>query len=118
MGVLKKYRRYNHKLKLAAAQGKNPYRFPELKIPRTTALYWIKKAEALESISPAKIESERIHLLEFKVEQKNALLKLIKKVRCIFPHSFQTRKFIYKAQRKILLKLFNKPSTGISLKIA
>ncbi len=104
MGSFKKYRQYNHEIKLAVAQSKNPYLFPELKIPRTTAIYWIKKTHKLEAISPAKIESERINLLEFQVKQQNALLKLIRKVRCIFPHSFQANKFISKTQRKNIVK--------------
>lgn len=63
-----------------------------------------KRTQKLEEISSAKIESERIHLLEFKVEQQNALLKLIRKVRGIFPHSFHAGKFISKTQRKNIVK--------------
>ena len=38
-----KYRTYDHRLKRLIADSRNPTLFPELQIPRTTAMGWIKK---------------------------------------------------------------------------
>lgn len=39
----KSYKKYDLKIKKLIARSRNPYLFPELEIPRTTANYWIKK---------------------------------------------------------------------------
>ena len=104
MGAARKYRRYPDSVKLEVVRTANPYRFPELRIPRTTALYWIYKSAHLEKDSPEMLENERIRELQKEVERQQSLLSLISRVRSIFPIGFAAGKAISRPKRKRIVQ--------------
>lgn len=100
MGAAQKYRHYPDLIKLEVVRSNNPYYFPELKIPRTTALYWIKKSRKIKSTGDSFVESERIKKLQAQIHQQQALLNLVHRVRDIYRHGFHSGKPIFRPQRK------------------
>lgn len=100
MGAVLKYRHYPDSVKLEIAKTNNPYHFPELEIPRTTALYWIKNSLKIKRTQDSFVESERIKKLQAKIDQQQALLNLARRVRDIFRHGFHSGKPIFRPQRK------------------
>lgn len=88
------YRRYPENVKDEVARTNNIYLFPDLKIPRTTAQYWVKKqkhlrrsrAENLDSIYKKKTE----YLLQ-ELEKEKALRTLLETVRKVFPYDFREK---------------------------
>lgn len=82
------------------AKTNNPYHFPELRIPRTTALHWIKNSRNLKLAGDSHAESERIKKLQAQIDQQQALLNLARRVRDIFRHGFHSGKPIFGRQRK------------------
>lgn len=58
MDAVLKYRHYPDAVKLEVAKANNPYHFPELEIPRTTALYWIKNSRKTKQAQDSLVESE------------------------------------------------------------
>ncbi len=100
MGAAQKYRHYPDSIKLEVVKTNNPYQFPELEIPRTTALYWIKKSKKIKSAAPEFLESERIKKLQSQIDQQQSLLDLVSRVREIYRHGFSSGKPIYRPQRK------------------
>lgn len=100
MGAVLKYRHYPDSVKLEVAKANNPYRFPELEIPRTTALYWIKNSRKMKLTGDSFVESERIKKLQAQIDQQQALLNLARRVRDIFRHGFHSGKPIFRPQRK------------------
>jgi len=100
VGAAQKYRHYPDSIKLEVVKASSPYHFPELEIPRTTALYWIKKSKRVKLTAPEFIESERIKNLQSKIDQQQALLNLVKRVRDIYRHGFSSGKPIFRLQRK------------------
>ncbi len=101
---MRKYRRYSESIKLEVVRTENPYRFPELEIPRTTALYWIKKSTDLEKHSGEMVESERVRKLHQEVERQRYLLELVSRVRSIFPYGFATDKTVSRPKRKQIVQ--------------
>lgn len=70
------YRKYDDQIKEMVIKSNNPYLFPELKIPRTTALYWIRKSKKkirLEELNYNDALIDKIKKLE--TELKNEKLK-------------------------------------------
>lgn len=55
---MQKYRKYNEDVKELIVKTRNPNLFPELGIPRTTALYWIESAGRTRKLSAAKSARE------------------------------------------------------------
>ena len=51
-----RYRVYDHRLKQAVFRSRNPNLFPELAIPRSTALGWIKRGDIRDSSDGKKIK--------------------------------------------------------------
>ncbi len=100
MGAAQCYRHYPDSIKLEVAKSNNPYYYPELEIPRTTALYWIKKSRKIKLSSHDFVESERIKKLQSKIDQQQALLSLVQRVRHIYRHGFNSGKAIFRPQRK------------------
>lgn len=100
MGVVQNYRHYPDSIKLEVVRANNPYHFPELKIPRTTALYWIKKSRKMKTITHEFIEAGRIKKLQNQIDQQQALLDLVRRVRDIYRHGFSSGKPIFRPQRK------------------
>ena len=100
MGAAQSYRHYPDSIKLEVVKSKNPYHYPELEIPRTTALYWIKKSKKIISTEPKFVESERIQKLQNRIDQQQSLLNLVHRARFICRHGFQSGKSIFRPQRK------------------
>lgn len=67
-----KYRKYHPDIKEMIIETRNPNLFPELNIPRTTALYWIKNAGKVRKKTAFK---------ESKDKQKNAVANKLKQER-------------------------------------
>jgi putative transposase len=111
LGSARKYRRYPDSVKLEVVRARNPYRFPELKIPRTTALYWLQTAREVEDLAPQVIESERVQKLCHEIERQNGLLELARKVRRLCPAGFSTTLAITRTRRKRLIELIQDAAT-------
>lgn len=104
MGAARKYRRYPDSVKLEVVRAENPYRFPELGIPRTTALYWIAKTAEIRERSPDVVESDRVGKLEVEIARQQSLLNLVHRVRSILPHGVVAKKTISRSKRKRVVK--------------
>jgi len=73
-----RYRAYDPRVKEMIIRSGNPNLLPDLKIPRTTALYWIHRSKCVSSLrtinlqeaSEAKLKEEN-----FKLKAKNLLMK-------------------------------------------
>jgi putative transposase len=104
MGTARGYRQYPENIKLEVARSANPYLFPELKIPRTTALYWISNSKKLKEYSSPSVESKRTKQLSTEVERLQILLRLVRQVRAIFPHSFTSEETITRPHRKKIVR--------------
>jgi putative transposase len=75
-----KYRNYDPRVKQMVIRSRNPNLFPDLRIPRTTALYWINHSKDKEQYSSSGISSDEIKDLKqdnFKLKAKNLLLREI-----------------------------------------
>jgi transposase InsO family protein len=105
LSAAKKYRKYPDAIKLEVAKTRNPYLFPELKIPRTTALYWLDTVKDLEGCAPQVIESERVQGLTQEVERQRALLELARKTKLLCPRGFSTTLAISRTRRKRQIEL-------------
>ena len=72
MSAARCYQRYPEAVKIQVGRTRNPYLFPEYKIPRTTANYWIKIATRRHSpISEGELVNKRIKTLEKSWQGKN-----------------------------------------------
>jgi hypothetical protein len=60
---MSKYRKYDEDVKKLIIATRNPDLFPELQIPRTTALYWISNANKIRKKS-AHITSSKTQILK------------------------------------------------------
>jgi putative transposase len=105
-----KYRTYPDSVKLEIARCSNPHMFPELKIPRTTALYWIEKSARVEKNAPGLLESERIQKLQDEIDRQSTLLKLVVRVRMIYPHGFSSRKTVSRIKRRLIIEAIQEAS--------
>lgn len=79
------YKKYDPAIKKMIADSGQPNLFPELKIPRTTALYWIEK-------------SREVHASELKISDHQDFYMLRKEI------------FKLKAEREMLMKILSKVS--------
>jgi hypothetical protein len=57
---MSRYKKYDDNIRNMIIKSRDPYLFPELNIPRTTALYWIKKASQKKNIWKIMIRDVRI----------------------------------------------------------
>jgi len=97
-----KYRKYSDTVKNEVAKTKNVYLFPDLRIPRTTAQYWIKKQKTSGTASIIEIESvfkKKSEFLEAELVKERAMRRLLETVRKVFPYDFRLRTLKNKQSR-------------------
>lgn len=73
-----KYRNYDHRVKQMIIRSRNPNPFPDLNIPRATALYWINQSKDKVQYDSSFVSNEEITDLKkdnFNLKAKNLLLK-------------------------------------------
>jgi putative transposase len=88
------YRSYPDLVKSEIARTKNVYLFPDLKIPRTTAQYWLKKQRPTVPATVVEIESvyrKKSEFLEGELAKEKAMRLLLETVRKLFPFDFRTK---------------------------
>ncbi len=96
------YRRYPLAVKGEINRTGNIYLFPNLKIPRTTAQYWISRKSNHDKENILELESaqkSRANYLELELKKERALRILLEKVRRIFPYDFNERNVKSKSSR-------------------
>ena len=107
--IEKKYRSYSEEVKNEIIRTKNPNLFPELKIPRTTALYWIRVVRSNHKVRLTEgIKNKKITYLENLLKKENALKNLVINVRKIFPYNFKTHKIMKKNIKSEILSCIYK----------
>lgn len=77
-----RYRNYDPRVKQMIIHSRNPNLFPDLRIPRTTALYWINKSKSIKGRMDESILKNEVNELKrdnFNLKAKNLLLKEILK---------------------------------------
>lgn len=98
MNTANNYRHYPELVKNEVARTRNIYLFPDLKIPRTTAQYWVQKEKhAQRTFAPSNVvevdslyKKKSEYLLK-ELEKEKALRQLLECVRKIFPYDFQAK---------------------------
>src|ERR1700733_8770975 len=96
------YRSYPDLVKSEIARTKNVYLFPDLKIPRTTAQYWLKKQRPMVPATVVEIESiyrKKSEFLESELAKEKAIRLLLETVRKLFPFDFRTKQLKNKQTR-------------------
>ena len=68
-----RYRVYDHRIKQAIARTKNPNLFPELNIPRSSAMTWIRDG-VRDVVTNAELDMDRVDLLQKNASLERALL--------------------------------------------
>lgn len=89
-----KYRSYPDVVKTEIARTKNLYLFPDLRIPRTTAQYWVKKQRASRPTTVVEIESvyrKKSEFLAGELAKEKAMRLLLETVRKVFPFDFRAK---------------------------
>ena len=82
------YRSYPEIVKDEVSRTGNVYLFPDLKIPRTTAQYWVKQKRNSNHSSVSEVESVYKRKSEFLIEElakEKAMRELLETVRKVFP---------------------------------
>jgi putative transposase len=96
------YRNYPDIVKSEVARTKNIYLFPDLRIPRTTAQYWVKKQRASRPTTVVEIESvyrKKSEFLAAELAKEKAMRLLLETVRKLFPYDFRAKKLKNKQVR-------------------
>lgn len=96
------YRKYSDVVKSEVAQTGNIYLFPDLKIPRTTAQYWVQKKRNYRPVSDIEIESvfkKKSEFLESELAKEKSMRLLLETVRKVFPYDFREKKLRSKIHR-------------------
>ncbi len=102
MSLAIKYRSYPEVIKSEVARTKNIYLFPDMRIPRTTAQYWVKKQRPTVTLEVAEIESvykKKSEFLEEELAKEKAIRVLLETVRKVFPFDFRTKQLRNKQSR-------------------
>lgn len=88
------YQKYPEAIRQQVIKSKDPYLFPENKIPRTTALYWINNSRVSDftAVTEDSLSQTKIRSLELELERAKALRTLVEKVRLVFPHQFNDKR--------------------------
>lgn len=112
---MKKYKKYDDRIKEMVVESRNPDLFPELNIPRTTAIYWIRQAKKKikpKSIGTNNVLIKKIESLEneLKVERaKNTFLtELLKNLHGV-NKLYHTRK-----NKEVIVDLVDKYCSWVS----
>lgn len=95
MAAAVSYRKYSDVVKAEVARTKNVYLFPEMKIPRTTAQYWVKKQRPREALNVIEFESvfkKKSEYLAAELEKEKSMRVLLETVRKVFPFNFATKR--------------------------
>lgn len=96
------YRKYPEAVKREVSRTKNVYLFPDLKIPRTTAQYWVKRQKPFGTAEVVDIEyayKKKAEFLERELAKEKALRILLETVRKVFPFDFRIKKLKNKQAR-------------------
>ncbi len=102
MSAAKSYRSYPLVVKAEVARTGNVYLFPDMKIPRTTAQYWVNKKINADHPSLDDIESVYKKKSEYLLEElakEKALRELLETVRKVFPYDFRSKRLKSKIGR-------------------
>jgi putative transposase len=100
------YRKYSVIVKEEVARTRNVYLFPNLKIPRTTAQYWVRRERLTRRPSREEIESlyrKKSEFLLLELEKEKSLRQLVEEIRRIFPFDFQFKHLKSKTERAKVL---------------
>ncbi len=127
----KRYRCYDSFVKEAIARSRDPNLFPELNIPRTTALYWIKtgqrrpferprqEEDLSSSKTSANVQTEMrqavSQIVSYDDETKN-IFETFKRVYALFGFSLSLKHLRDRAKKKEVIQLVETLSDQISLK--
>lgn len=98
------YLKFPDTIKNEIANSKNPYLFPELKIPRTTALYWITHRKKYCDIDVNNSYKEKIKQLNLEIEKEKSLRQLLQVVRSLFPFEFSNTRLKSKIKKQKILQ--------------
>lgn len=89
------YRKYPEAVKREVSRTKNVYLFPDLRIPRTTAQYWVKRQRPFGTAEVVDIEyayKKKSEFLEKELAKEKAMRVLLETVRRVFPFDFRVKK--------------------------
>ena len=110
-----RYRNYDQDIKRQIVESGNLNLFPELNIPRTTALYWIRSAKQIYRMkSSDRVLLYRIKNLEKKLERERAKSRILIEYLKLFEHKCLRKKFKVK-KRSMLLDVIEKYKNVIGL---
>jgi len=96
------YRSYPEIVKDEVARTGNVYLFQDLKIPRTTAQYWVKQKKIFNHATTAEIDSIYKRKSEFlcgELAKEKAMRELLETVRKLFPYDFRAKRLKNKVSR-------------------
>lgn len=102
MNASVRYRHYSDVVKSEIARTKNIYLFPDLKIPRTTAQYWVKTQGSAKANNIVEFESAYKRKSEFlasELAKEKAMRVLLETVRKVFPFDFRLKQLKSKIAR-------------------
>ena len=105
------YRRYPEIVKEEVSRTGNIYLFPDLKIPRTTAQYWVKKQKRQRAPNVVQFESVYKRKSEFLLEElakEKAMRELLETVRKVFPYDFKSKQLKNKLSRAQIITAIRK----------
>lgn len=91
----KQYRKYSDEIKEIIIRTGNPNAFPELNIPRSTALYWIRHSKKKVSIEDKRINSankREIEDLKNKLAKERAKVCFLKEVNTLLSDDISIKK--------------------------
>ncbi len=91
----KQYRKYSDEIKEIIIRTGNPNAFPELNIPRSTALYWIRHSKKKVSIGDRRINSankNEVEYLKNKLEKERAKVCFLKEVNTLLSDEVSIKK--------------------------
>ncbi|MDZ4677446.1 MAG: DDE-type integrase/transposase/recombinase [Oligoflexia bacterium] len=97
-----KYRSYPNVVKKEVARARNVYLFPDMKIPRTTAQYWVKTQRQTDTTNVIEFESvyrKKSEFLENELAKEKSMRRLLETVRKVFPFDFRTKQLRSKQSR-------------------
>ena len=106
MNTVTTYRRYPEIVKDEVARTENIYLFPDLKVPRTTAQYWVKKkkfARRIPVVDSESVYKKKSEFLMKELEKEKALRHLLETVRRVFPFDFKTKHVKSKQDREAVV---------------
>jgi len=118
--VTKSYRRYCPEIKKMIASSRNPDLFPELNIPRSTALYWIKTAVDNgdeKNIDLNGLCKNEIKRLRKELQKEKSLRTMMESFIKIFPVHFHENRVKNYKQRKKTINFLRKATQNNKLSV-